>query len=127
MVLGLTARTIVGDWEESFGYRPVLLESLVDAGRFNGTCCQAANWIYVGKCDRPRPNGSFPSQGRKSPQKNIFSPPGSTISGDPTVDIIRYSQKDGTMETILDQVEISPELLGVLAQDDSPQDFSDEQ
>ncbi len=48
-VLGLSARQIVGDWQEHFGIRPLLLETLVDAQRFSGTCYRAANWIHVGQ------------------------------------------------------------------------------
>jgi len=48
-VLGLSARQISGDWQEHFGIRPVLLETLVDAQRFSGTCYRAANWILVGR------------------------------------------------------------------------------
>jgi hypothetical protein len=32
-----------------YGHRPLLLETLVDAARFRGTCYRAANWIYVGQ------------------------------------------------------------------------------
>src|SRR5207237_4212263 len=37
------------DWETYYGHRPLLLEPLVDASRFRGTCYRAANWIYVGQ------------------------------------------------------------------------------
>jgi uncharacterized protein DUF4338 len=37
------------DWESHYGCRPLLLETLVDASRFRGTCYRAANWIYVGQ------------------------------------------------------------------------------
>ena len=47
-VLGLSARRIARDWKNQYGYRPVLLESLVEEGRFQGTCYKAANWINVG-------------------------------------------------------------------------------
>ncbi len=47
--LALAIRTIPGDWEHSYGYRPVLMETLVDEKRFKGTCYKAANWHYVGK------------------------------------------------------------------------------
>ncbi|MCF8127262.1 MAG: DUF4338 domain-containing protein, partial [Deltaproteobacteria bacterium] len=33
----------------TYGYRPVLMETLVDEKRFKGTCYKAANWSYVGK------------------------------------------------------------------------------
>jgi len=48
-ILACCARQIVGDWEKSFGYRPLLLETMVDAERFRGTCYRAANWISLGR------------------------------------------------------------------------------
>lgn len=48
-VLGLSVKCIAADWEERFGVRPLLLETLVDAGRFSGTCYSAANWLLVGQ------------------------------------------------------------------------------
>jgi hypothetical protein len=48
-VLSLLARQIRGDWKGLYGFEPVLLETFVDSGRFNGTCYQAANWIWVGQ------------------------------------------------------------------------------
>jgi len=47
--LALAIRTVPDDWERSYGYRPVLMETLVDEKRFKGTCYKAANWTYVGK------------------------------------------------------------------------------
>ncbi len=48
-ILGQCARQLPGDWELRYGYRPLLLETLVDARRFRGTCYRAANWIRVGQ------------------------------------------------------------------------------
>ncbi len=48
-ILGHSARQLPEDWERLYGYRPLLLETLVDAQRFRGTCYRAANWIYVGQ------------------------------------------------------------------------------
>ena len=48
-ILALSARQMSGDWETRYGYRPLLLETLVDAKRFRGTCYRAANWIRVGQ------------------------------------------------------------------------------
>lgn len=48
-VLSLLVRQIRGDWKGLYGFEPVLLETFVDSGRFNGTCYQAANWIWVGR------------------------------------------------------------------------------
>jgi len=48
-ILALSARQLPHDWESCYGYRPLLLETLVDATRFRGTCYRAANWIHVGQ------------------------------------------------------------------------------
>jgi hypothetical protein len=48
-ILALTARQMPRDWEMRYGCRPLLLETLVDAARFRGTCYRAANWIHVGQ------------------------------------------------------------------------------
>jgi hypothetical protein len=48
-ILALSARKVPGDWEAHYGCRPLLLETLVDATRFRGTCYRAANWIHVGQ------------------------------------------------------------------------------
>ena len=47
-ILALSARQMPKDWQTRYGYRPWLLETLVDAQRFRGTCYRAANWIYLG-------------------------------------------------------------------------------
>jgi hypothetical protein len=48
-VLALAARRIADDWLSRYGYRPVLLETFVEAQRFMGTCYKAANWIHIGQ------------------------------------------------------------------------------
>ena len=48
-ILARAARQIVDDWRQHYGYQPMLLETLVDTARFNGTCYRAANWIDLGK------------------------------------------------------------------------------
>jgi len=47
-VLAMAVKTIPDDWQSCYGYRPVLMETLVDQKRFKGTCYKAANWIHVG-------------------------------------------------------------------------------
>jgi hypothetical protein len=47
--LSLAASRLPEDWEYVYGYRPLLLETLVDSSRFRGTCYRAANWIHIGK------------------------------------------------------------------------------
>jgi hypothetical protein len=48
-ILAQSARQLPIDWEHRYGYRPLLLETLVDAQKFRGTCYRAANWIRVGQ------------------------------------------------------------------------------
>jgi hypothetical protein len=48
-ILALSARQMPLDWRTHYGHGPLLLETLVDANRFRGTCYRAANWICVGQ------------------------------------------------------------------------------
>jgi len=48
-LLSMASRVLPTDWERRYGYRPVLLETFVEAERFSGTCYRAANWISVGQ------------------------------------------------------------------------------
>jgi hypothetical protein len=48
-ILALSAKQMPRDWEIHYGCRPLLLETLVDAARFRGTCYRAANWIHIGQ------------------------------------------------------------------------------
>jgi len=48
-ILARSARQMPRDWESHYGHRPLLLETLVDASRFRGTCYRAANWLHVGQ------------------------------------------------------------------------------
>ncbi len=48
-ILAACARQLPADWEKLYGYRPLLLETLVDGERFRGTCYRAANWINLGQ------------------------------------------------------------------------------
>jgi hypothetical protein len=47
-ILSLCARQLPEDRERLYGYRPLLLETLVDS-KFCGTSYQAANWTYLGE------------------------------------------------------------------------------
>jgi hypothetical protein len=48
-ILALVCSRLPDDWQQRYGYRPVLAETFVDKERFAGTCYKAANWIYVGE------------------------------------------------------------------------------
>jgi hypothetical protein len=59
-VLSLSLRRVPTDWQERYGYSPVLVETFVDPDRFRGTCYQAAGWELVGQSagrTTPHPNG----------------------------------------------------------------------
>ena len=47
-LLSMAARRLPEDWSHRYAYRPVLLETFVEAERFRGTCYRAANWHCVG-------------------------------------------------------------------------------
>lgn len=47
-VLAKCQARLADDWEARYGYRPVLLETYVERGRFEGTCYRAANWLHLG-------------------------------------------------------------------------------
>ena len=48
-VLSLAARRLPADWVQRAGYRPLLLETFVEHGRFSGSSYAAANWVQVGQ------------------------------------------------------------------------------
>lgn len=46
--LALAVQRIGADWQQRYGYAPVLLETFVETARYQGTSYQAANWIPLG-------------------------------------------------------------------------------
>ena len=48
-VLAAIAARLPQDWQERYGYEPVLLETFVEQERYRGTCYRAANWICLGQ------------------------------------------------------------------------------
>jgi len=48
-VLGQLARRVGEDWEERWGYHPLLLETFVDPAHFQGSCYRAAGWALLGR------------------------------------------------------------------------------
>jgi hypothetical protein len=47
-VLGAAVRVLRQQWEECFGYRPLLAETFTDLEAYAGTCYKASNWEPVG-------------------------------------------------------------------------------
>lgn len=66
--LSLAAKQVRIDWQERYGYEPVLLETFVDVELYRGTCYQAANWVKLGltagrgRMDRYNKHLSSPKQ-----------------------------------------------------------------
>ncbi len=48
-LLSLATRRLAEDWQQRYGYRPVLVETFVVTPRFRATCYKASNWIYLGE------------------------------------------------------------------------------
>lgn len=64
-ILARCARQLPADWAQRYGYRPLLLETLVDPARFRGTCYRAANWIPLGRTQgRGRMDRTHAAHGR---------------------------------------------------------------
>lgn len=69
-LLSLAVRRIRSDWPALYGYRPALLETFVERGRFAGTCYKAANWLQVG-CTQGR--GKLDRHHRRGlPVKDVY-------------------------------------------------------
>lgn len=47
-VMGAVLRALPEQWQERFGYRPLLAESFTDPEAYEGTCYKASNWEAVG-------------------------------------------------------------------------------
>ena len=47
-ILGRVVRRVKEDWQERWGYSPVLAETFVDPQYYEGICYKAANWQYMG-------------------------------------------------------------------------------
>lgn len=69
-VLSQCCRRLPGDWEQRYGYQPVLLETFVERDRFRATCYRAANWICVGETEG---RGKLERHGRRElPVKKVY-------------------------------------------------------
>jgi hypothetical protein len=48
-VLGQLARRVRADWQQQWGFAPLLLETFVDPSHYGGTCYRAAGWELLGQ------------------------------------------------------------------------------
>lgn len=46
--LGLALKALPQDWENRYGYRPLMAETFTDIEQFEGTCYKATNWKALG-------------------------------------------------------------------------------
>jgi len=72
-ILGQALRRIRDDWQERWGYRPLLVESFVDPQRYEGSSYKAANWHYLGMTT----GEGLPRKGKRyitSPKKIFVRP-----------------------------------------------------
>jgi hypothetical protein len=66
-VLGQLARRVPADWQQQWGFTPLLLETFVDPRRFRATCYRAAGWQLLGETSGrglARPGKSYQSTPR---------------------------------------------------------------
>lgn len=69
-ILAKCVKQLPEDYENLFGYRPLIIESFVNTETYKGTCYKAANWIHVGQTKgrgRDDTNNKF-----ETSIKNIF-------------------------------------------------------
>ncbi len=48
-LLAMATAQLADDWDARYAYRPVLLETYVECGRFKGSCYAGAGWALAGK------------------------------------------------------------------------------
>lgn len=48
VVLSRSLHRLGSDWESRYGVAPLLVETLVDEGRYSGHCYKASNWLRLG-------------------------------------------------------------------------------
>jgi hypothetical protein len=71
-ILGCCARQLTQDFEQRYGWRPVLLETFVQEG-YRGTCYRAANWKYLGPTQGRGKKGSHAVEGKTPvPLKEVW-------------------------------------------------------
>ncbi len=49
MILSHTLRELKTDWEQQYGLKPLLVETLIDREKYHGSCYRASNWIELGE------------------------------------------------------------------------------
>ena len=47
--LSMALKALSSQWQQAYGYKPLLAETFTDIERFEGTCYKASNWIALGQ------------------------------------------------------------------------------
>src|SRR2546423_1474556 len=68
-LLGLVLQRLPADWHAHYGQAAVLVESFVEAERFEGTCYRASNWIELGLTQGRSRHGAA---GVRVPRKRLY-------------------------------------------------------
>jgi hypothetical protein len=68
-VLSLVAERVGADFHRRYGFEPWLLESFVNTQAYEGTCYQAANWVWVGESIGRGRNGAVEPT---VPRKDVY-------------------------------------------------------
>ncbi len=70
-VMSKALKRLPGDWEEAYKARPVLVETYVEKGSYEGTCYKASNWEYLGETQGRGRNDRYHQ--RKLSRKYVFA------------------------------------------------------
>ena len=73
-LLGVAVRALPAQWEETFGYRPLLAETFTDPECHAGTCYKAAGGLAVGMSARDGRHCAEKFPGRARPKKLWLKP-----------------------------------------------------
>jgi Druantia protein DruA/DDE_Tnp_1-associated len=73
-ILSQCRRRIQQDWQNSFGYPLLLLETFVDSERYPGTVYRASNWVFVGSTKGYRRTREGYSKRTQSPKRVFLQP-----------------------------------------------------
>jgi hypothetical protein len=124
--MGAALRALGAQWEEGFGYRPLLAETFTDPEAFAGTCYKASNWQVVGESagysrhradfyvanERPKKLWLYPLELKAREQLRAVRLPAACTPGQiaPPSGVIPVSQPQ--MESLLELFRRAPDPRG---------------
>ena len=114
--LGASIRILAKQWQERFGYAPVLAETFTDMEAYAGTCYKAAGWEPLGICEghsRHRADYYVPN-GR--PKKLWIKPLHAQAQSLLCADRLAEAQQEGQVGAPTGQMPLSVEQMYSLAE-----------